>query len=499
MKVEFSEIFLPAEGALVVGVLEERVLSPTAALLDARTGGALSRALKGGRFTGKKEQVLSIVSPPNLDLARVVLVGLGKAAEIDQLRIQEAGGTVAAHLNGAGERRAAVACDAIEGCALEPPLMAGNFAFGASLRAYRFDKYRTKEKEEDKPTLAQLTGMSADPEAARGAFVRLEGLAQAVAFTRDLVTEPSNAKYPEVLAGRLKSLAEIGVDVEVINEAKMRELGMGSLLSVGQGSTHESQLVVMQWSGAPEEAEQRPVAFVGKGVTFDTGGISLKPASGMQEMKFDMAGAATVAGLMRVLAKRKARVNAVGVVGLVENMPSGSATRPGDVVTSMSGQTIEVINTDAEGRLVLADALWYAQQHFKPRFVIDLATLTGAIIVSLGTYQAGLFSNDEELAERIIAAGKAVGEPAWRMPLGEKYDKDLDSEVADMKNIGKDREAGSIVAAQFLQRFIKETPWAHIDIAGMAWTKKDRPLIPTGATGFGVRLLDRLIADYYEA
>jgi leucyl aminopeptidase len=270
---------------------------------------------------------------------------------------------------------------------------------------------------------------------------------------------------------------------------------MGALLGVGQGSKHESQLVVMQWRGA--DAKQRPIAFVGKGVTFDTGGISIKPAQGMEDMKWDMAGAGTVIGLMKALAARKAKVNAVAVAGLVENMPSGTAQRPGDIVTSMSGQTIEVINTDAEGRLVLADALWYTQEQFKPQAVIDLATLTGAIIVALGTVHGGLYANDDGLAEQLTAAGKATGELLWRMPLGESYDKLINSDAADMKNIGG-RNGGSITAAQFIQRFIKETPWAHLDIAGMAWSDKDAPTVPKGATAFGVRLLDRLVADHYE-
>jgi leucyl aminopeptidase len=292
----------------------------------------------------------------------------------------------------------------------------------------------------------------------------------------------------------------------VFSEKEMRALGMNALLGVGQGSAHPSRLVVMQWWGigqpdagasAEEAARLAPLAFIGKGVTFDSGGISIKPAANMEEMKWDMAGAATVIGAMRALASRRARINAVGVVGLVENMPSGGAQRPGDVVRSMSGQTIEVINTDAEGRLVLADALWYAKERFKPRLMVDLATLTGAIIIALGHEKAGLFANDDPLAERLIAAGAAVGEPLWRLPLGDAYDKLIKSDIADMKNVG-DRSAGSISAAQFLQRFVDKTPWAHLDIAGVAWTKKDREVTPKGATAFGVRLLDRFAAGYED-
>jgi len=287
------------------------------------------------------------------------------------------------------------------------------------------------------------------------------------------------------------------VKVEVLGEKKMRELGMGALLGVGQGSERESQLVVMQWEGAPDAKNKAPVSFIGKGVTFDTGGISIKPAAGMEEMKWDMAGAGAVIGVMHALAARKAKANVVGIAGLVENMPSGTAQRPGDVVKSMSGQTIEVINTDAEGRLVLADALWYCRDRFKPQAMIDLATLTGAIMVSLGREHAGLFSNNDALAERLLAAGKAVSEPLWRMPMGDAYDKLINSDIADMKNIGN-RYGGSITAAQFLHRFVKDTPWAHLDIAGMAWTEKDSPVVPKGASGYGVRLLDRFVADNYE-
>jgi leucyl aminopeptidase len=292
-------------------------------------------------------------------------------------------------------------------------------------------------------------------------------------------------------------LAELGVVVEVLDEKKMKKLGMGALLGVGQGSVKPPRLVVMRWNGAPDDKEG-PLAFVGKGVTFDTGGISLKPGPGMEEMKWDMAGAGAVIGLMAALAGRKAKANVVGVVGLVENMPDGNAQRPGDIVTSMSGQTIEILNTDAEGRLVLADALWYTQAQYKPRFMVNLATLTGAIIVSLGHEHAGLFSNNDELADRLLQAGKSTGEALWRMPLSPAYDKDIDCDAADMKNIGSAGKAGSITAAQFLQRFVNGLPWAHLDIAGTAWSKKDTATVPKGATGYGVRLLDRFVADFYE-
>jgi leucyl aminopeptidase len=305
--------------------------------------------------------------------------------------------------------------------------------------------------------------------------------------------------YPDTLAKQAKTLEKLGIKVQVIGEAQMKRLGMGALLGVGQGSIRESRLVVMEWSGGPKGKEKKaqPVAFVGKGVTFDTGGISIKPSAGMEDMKWDMGGSGVVIGLMKALAGRKAKVNAVGVVGLVENMPGGNAQRPGDVVTSMSGQTIEVLNTDAEGRLVLADALHYTNERFKPKLMVNLATLTGAIIVSLGSHHAGLFSNNDLLCERLTKAGEEVEERLWRLPLSDSYDKMINSQVADMQNIGG-RGAGSITAAQFLQRFVGKTHWAHLDIAGVTWSKSDQPTVPKGGTAFGVRLLDRFVANSYE-
>jgi leucyl aminopeptidase len=375
--------------------------------------------------------------------------------------------------------------------------IAAYVASGAQLRAYRFDKYRTKEKAEDKPKLKTVSVVTAALDKAKKLYAPLAGLAESVAFTRDLVSEPANIIYPETLANECKKLSKLGVKVEVLGEAEMKKLGMGSLLGVGQGSERESKLVVMQWHGGKKGA--KPVALIGKGVTFDTGGISIKPANGMEEMKWDMAGSAAVIGTLRALAARGANVNAVGVVGLVENMPDGNAQRPGDVVKSMSGQTIEVINTDAEGRLVLADALWYCQDRFKPQCMVDLATLTGAIIVSLGSHRAGLFSNDDKIANSLLAAADRTHEKLWRMPLGPEYDKMINCDIADMQNVGEGREAGSTTAAQFLQRFVNDVPWAHLDIAGVAWQNKPlTPLAPKGAVGWGVRLLNDWIAKNYE-
>ena len=506
MKIAFAPLGSPQSGAIAAGVLADSKLTANAAALDKACGGALSRAIEASRFKGKLGQFLEVVAPPGLPNSRVVLCGLGKPAELKDSDVEGIGGGLVALLNKAGEKEATVLLDKLPGKGPSTAQRAAQAALGALLRSYRFDKYKTKEKEEAKPTLARLTWMLDDPRAAAKAFAPMQRVAEGVFFTRDLVSEPPNILFPKSLAAQARTLSKLGVRVTVLGVAQMKKLGMGALLGVGQGSARESQLVVMEWNGAPgagksgagKTGRKAPLAFVGKGVTFDTGGISIKPAAGMEDMKWDMGGAGVVIGLMRALAGRKAKVNAVGVCGLVENMPSGTAQRPGDIVTSMSGQTIEVLNTDAEGRLVLADALWYAQEKFKPQMIVDLATLTGAIIISLGHEHAGLFSNDDTLSKRLTAAGQAVDEKLWRMPLGEAYDKLIDSDAADMKNIGN-RTAGAISAAQFLQRFIKDkTPWAHLDIAGVTWSSKDHGTAAKGGTGFGVRLLDRLVADYYE-
>jgi leucyl aminopeptidase len=500
MKVVFSGPTDAGTGAVAVAVAEERVLSAAAKELDGKTSGAITRAMAASRFQGKKGQILAVPAPAGLKASRLVLFGLGKADALDVKTAEEAGGHVVAHLQGTGDRAGLVLASLPAGAGLRPATFAAHFAFGALLRSYRFDKYRTKEKPEDKPALTELTVALRSPDEARRRFATLDSIAQGVFFTRDLVSEPANVIYPETLAQQAKTLTRHGVKVEILDKARMKTLGMGALLGVAQGSGRDPRLVVMRWTGAGARKGKgagQPIAFLGKGVTFDTGGISIKPSKGMEDMKWDMAGAATVIGLMKALALRKAKVDVVGVVGLVENMPSGMAQRPGDVVKTMSGQTIEVINTDAEGRLVLADALWYTQQRFKPRFMIDLATLTGAIIVSLGHHQAGLFANDDKLADRLRTAGEAIGERLWRMPLGAEYDKQINSAIADMKNIG-DGGGGSITAAQLLQRFVNGVPWAHLDIAGTAWSGKDAPTTPKGATAFGVRLLDHFVSEFYE-
>jgi leucyl aminopeptidase len=485
LEIGFAKPVLPRSGSVVLLIAEEEKPSGLWQQADEATGGAISRAFSAAEFKGGKSKTCTVLGP-GADLTRVVAVGLGKQSELNARTLQDAGGAAARAV--AREATAAVAADGLSAA------QAAEVALGAALHAYRFDRYRTQEKAQDKPKLTALSVLTADPPAATDAWRPLAGVANGVFLTRDLVSEPANVLNPAEMADRCRQLKELGVKVEVLGPLEMRTLGFGALLGVAQGSLNEPRVVVMRWDNG---GSARPVAFIGKGVTFDTGGISIKPAGGMEDMKWDMAGAGAVVGLMAALAGRKAKVNAVGVVGLVENMPSGSAQRPGDVVKSYSGQTIEVINTDAEGRLVLADVIWYCQQKFDPQFMVDLATLTGAIIISLGHEHAGLFSNDDSLAEKLLAAGKETGEKLWRMPLDEAYDKQIKSEIADMKNIGG-RPAGSVTAAQFIKRFVNDKPWAHLDIAGMAWSSKDAPTVPKGATAFGVRLLDRLVAAYYE-
>jgi leucyl aminopeptidase len=492
MRIEFvpADSQAGATAALAVLAYEAAALSPEAKAVNDAAGGAIARAAAGGRFIGAKGQVLDIVAPAGLDAARVVVIGVDGAGvvEPETAEIAAAHAYNAVKTSGVTELLLKLGGDAET---------AARVAFGVKLAAYRFDRYRTTEKAEKKPSVATVKVAAADPAKAQKAFAALEPIADAILFSRDLVSEPANILHPEEFAARVKGLESLGLEVEILGEAEMAKLGMGSLLGVGQGSVRESQLVIARWNGAADKSAQ-PIAFVGKGVCFDTGGISIKPADGMEDMKWDMGGAAAVAGVMHALAGRKAKVNAIGVLGLVENMPDGNAQRPGDVVTSMSGQTIEVINTDAEGRLVLADALWYCQDRFKPKFMVDLATLTGAIIIALGNDYAGLFSNNDTLSENLLKAAKAEGEPLWRMPIPAAYEKQIDSMAADVKNTGG-RPGGSITAALFLQRFVNGLPWAHLDIASTAWKKPSSvPTLPEGATGYGVRLLNRMVADAYE-
>jgi len=493
MEIEFvrADAAVSEKTAIAVAVFEGEPLAGAAAQLDQATGGSLARALAASRFTGAKGQTLDVAGPSGTPAARVLLAGAGKRDAWDDLAAEHVAASAynAVKTTGLAVLRILFADPAAE--------RAARAALGVRLAAYRFDRYRTKEPADKKPSVIKTEVVTSDVDGALAAFADLVALADAVAFARDLVSEPANIVYPVEFARRVKALEELGLEVTIMGEAEMAKLGMGSLLGVGQGSVRESQLLIMRWNGAADPNAQ-PIAFVGKGVCFDSGGISIKPSEGMEDMKWDMGGAAAVTGLMHVLAGRKAKVNAVGVLGLVENMPDGNAQRPGDVVTSMSGQTIEVINTDAEGRLVLADALWYCQDRFKPKFMVDLATLTGAIIISLGNDYAGLFSNNDELAANLLAASTTEGEGLWRMPLPAAYEKQIESVIADVKNTGG-RPGGSITAALFLQKFVNGLPWAHLDIASTAWKKPSTvPTLPEGATGYGVRLLNRMVAEKYE-
>jgi leucyl aminopeptidase len=421
------------------------------------------------------------------------VVGTGKPLDTKDNDYLKLGGVVAGKF-GAGHDVVTVIAELPDG-AMKPDQSAA-LASGIRLRAYKFDRYKTKKKEGEDPALSADVSLAvSDVAAAKKAFAPNNHVVDGVIMARELVNEPPNVLFPVEFARRAGQLRKLGVLVDILDVKAMTALKMGALLGVSQGSTQPGRTVIMRWNGG--KRGESPVAFVGKGVCFDTGGISIKPAASMEDMKGDMGGAACVVGLMHALAARKAKVNAIGAIGLVENMPDGNAQRPGDIVTSMSGQTIEIINTDAEGRLVLADVLWYVKQKFKPKFMVDLATLTGAIMVALGTEYAGLFSNNDELAERLTKVGLETGERVWRMPLGPEYDKQIDSQFADMKNTGT-RHGGSITAAQFLQRFVDGTPWAHLDIAGTAMGAPKTDINQSWGSGYGVRLLDRLVAQYYE-
>jgi leucyl aminopeptidase len=492
LKLGFTS-FARVRGVLVTFCAENLKFGPSTAKALSPIGDLLRRAADADRFTGKNGSTLDIVAPSGLNLPRLVVVGTGKESELKPPDIVKLGGIAMGKVPTAAAE-ATIFAEFASG-ALKGDQVA-DLALGARLRAYSFERYKTKRKEEDdRPEKVEVHLACADAAAAQKAWARTTAVADGVVLARDLTNEPANVLYPGELARRASVLRKLGVAVEVLGVAAMRKLGMSALLGVGQGSAHDARLVVMRWNGGKRGVD--PIAFIGKGVCFDSGGISIKPAQSMEDMKGDMAGAACVVGLMHALAVRKAKVNAVGAIGLVENVPDGKAQRPGDIVKTMSGQTIEIINTDAEGRLVLADVLHYVNKRFKPKFIINLATLTGAIIVALGQEYAGLFSNNDKLVERLTKAGEATGERVWRMPLAPEYDKMIDSKFADMKNTGG-RWAGSITAAQLLQRFVNKTPWAHLDIAGTALGSPQTDINKSWSSGWGVRLLDRLVEDYYE-
>jgi leucyl aminopeptidase len=493
-KLSFATFTAPAKGVLVLFCNEGLKFGPATRKALGPVGDLVQRAAAADRFTGKSGSSLDIVAPTGLAVARLTILGVGKAGKLKDQDLVKLGGVAMGKIPARAET-ATIFAELADG-PLNPDQTA-EIALGVQLRTYSFDRYKTKRKDgEDAPGRTEITIAVNNAASAEKAWKRQrEPVAQGVIMARDLINEPANVLYPEEFARRTSALKKLGVGVEVLDVPAMKKLGMNALLGVGQGSRKDSRVVVMRWNGGKKS--DAPVAFIGKGVCFDTGGISIKPAGGMEDMKGDMAGAACVVGLMHALAARKAKVNAVGAIGLVENMPDGNAQRPGDIVKTMNGQTIEIINTDAEGRLVLADVLHYVNTRHKPKFMIDLATLTGAIIVALGQEYAGMFSNDDRLCERLTKAGQATMERVWRMPLGPEYDKQIDSKFADMKNTGG-RYGGSITAAQLLARFVDKTPWVHLDIAGTALGSPQNDINKSWSSGWGVRLLNRLVEDHYE-
>jgi leucyl aminopeptidase len=493
VKVGFVPLSTAPKGVLVVFCDDSLKLGQATRKALGEAAGTVKRAAAVNQFKGKSGSILDILAPEGIKIQRLIVIGAGKGTGLKETDFLKFGGLIAGKLNSASDQ-VTVMAELPEDAMTS--VQAASIASGLRMRAYKFTRYKTKKDGEDTALRAEVSIAVTEPNAARKVFAPESHIVDGVIIARELVNEPPNVLYPEEFARRASQLKKLGVDVEVLDVKAMTKLGMGALLGVAQGSVHPGRTVIMRWNGG--KRGDQPVAFVGKGVTFDTGGISIKGAANMEEMKGDMGGAACVVGLMHALAARKAKVNAIGAIGLVENMPDGNAQRPGDIVTSMSGQTIEIINTDAEGRLVLADVLWYVAKKFKPKFMVDLATLTGAIMVALGTEHAGMFSNNDELAERLSKAGEGTGETVWRMPLGAAYDKLIDSQFADMKNTGG-RHGGSITAAQFLQRFVDGTPWAHLDIAGTAMGAPKTDINHSWGSGYGVRLLERLVAEHYEA
>jgi leucyl aminopeptidase len=494
VKVGFVPFSTVSRDVLVVFCDDKLKFGPATGKALGAAVALIGRVAKANQFEGKNGATLDILAPQGLKASRLIVIGAGKLSDLKDNDFLKLGGAAAGKLR-ASNGAVTIIAELPDGPM--KPGQAAAIASGLRLRAYKFDRYKTKKKDGEEAALrADVSIAVGDVAAARKAFVPRAHIVDGVIVARDLVNEPPNVLYPVEFARRASQLRKLGVAIEVLDVRAMTKLGMGALLGVAQGSTQPARMVIMRWNGG--KRDEQPVAFIGKGVCFDTGGISIKPAGSMEDMKGDMGGAACVVGLMHALAARKAKVNVVGAIGLVENMPDGNAQRPGDIVKSMSGQTIEIINTDAEGRLVLADVLWHVAKKFKPKFMVDLATLTGAIMVALGTEYAGLFSNNDELAERLTKVGLATGERVWRMPLGPEYDKQIDSQFADMKNTGN-RHGGSITAAQFLQRFVGETPWAHLDIAGTAMGAPKTEINHSWGSGYGVRLLERLVEEYYEA
>lgn len=495
MHIQFSQQILKENGSLILGVLEEnKLLLPTESF-NTKTNNHILRAIEKSTFQGKKNEILEIAAPFNTEFNRIVLIGLGSASKITKQSLQELGGKIFTICR--KDKNITIFIDKIPHTkSIADDELQALIAAGLKNRSFTFYQYKTK-KTDEKSHIEEAYFIAHLSEQNAKSFEPLSHIVDGVHLTRFLVSEPPNVLYPETMAEHAKELTKLGVQVEIFNKQDIQRLKMGGLIGVSQGSQKDPRFIVLQWNNG--DKKQAPVAIVGKGVTFDSGGISIKPSANMEDMKYDMGGSGVVIGTMKALAARKAKVNVVGIMAMCENMPSGSALKPADVLTTMSGQTVEVQNTDAEGRLILADALWYAQSRFKPQAMIDFATLTGAMVVALGKEYAGLFSNNHDLSAKLIKAGEDVNEKVWRFPMGPEYDEDIDSVIADMKNIGSGNGAGSITAAQFLERFVNNVPWAHVDIAGVAWDKKGRPLSEKGATGFGVRLMNQYFIDHFES
>ena len=500
ISITFPKADKKLSGTVIVGIFEGNEMGPNAKDLDKAHNGFLSHALKqSANFKGKHGQILQTITSPESSLSRVILLGLGKNEELDALKVEEAAGKLFAGLGKSVVEDVSFLADRSKKLKIET--LAAHFANGFKLRSYKFDRYKSKKKDKDEtPSLKKLKILAPHPANAKKAFEELEHVATGTFLARDLVNTAPNDLYPESYAKLLRDeLKPLGIEVEIFDEKKLEKMGMGGITAVGKGSERKPRMVVMRWNGGSKAKSAKKLGFVGKGVTFDTGGISIKPSAGMDEMKMDMGGSAAVAGLMKSLALRKAKANVIGIVGLAENMPASNAYRPGDVLKSYNGKTIEVLNTDAEGRLVLADCLTYMQQEYKPEFIIDLATLTGAMMVALGHEYCGSFVNDNTLWKQMEKASEISGEKLWRMPLDKAWKKEVESPVADVQNLGKSRYAGACTAAAFLEHFIEEdVKWAHMDIAGTAWRKSDQPTVPKFGSGFGVRVLNDLVAKYYE-
>ncbi|MEZ5813898.1 MAG: leucyl aminopeptidase [Alphaproteobacteria bacterium] len=499
VKVTFPKTNAAITGALVITVFDGPALPPEGQKQDKALSGLLSAALKENKnFKGKNGQLLEIFTPAGSKNSRIILLGLGKNEDLDTLGAETAGGKLFAAIGKNGLSTATLLAGRSK--KLKPEILAAHIANGFKLRSYNFDRYKSKKEKDDAPApLKTLKIAASDPEEAKTAFETLAHATAGTFLARDLVNTAPNDLYPESYARLIsKELKPLGIDIEILDDKKLQKMGAGGITAVGQGSARKPRMVIMRWNGGGKKTA-RPVGLVGKGVTFDTGGISLKPGANMDEMKMDMGGSAAVVGLMKTLALRKAKTDVVAIVGLAENMPSSNAYRPGDIITTYAGKTVEVLNTDAEGRLVLADCLTHLQRKYNPECIIDLATLTGAILIALGHEYCGTFVNNDTLWKQMETAAETSGEKLWRMPLDKVWSKEVESEIADIQNLGKSRYAGSCTAAAFLGHFIEnETPWAHMDIAGTAWRKSDQPTVPKYGSGFGVRILNDLIAKYYE-